>query len=322
MGGVVLIAGTLIGCSGETKGPVALRVGEVSISAAEVHHWAAAIRLGNTVGASLGMTAGTPRERALTFLIASNWLIGEAAEQGLPVSGAAVERALKQRMESVPNGRSEFEEELASTGQTTDDVKLEIKAQLATRALRSLVLSQMPIVTAEQGIIDYYHRHIASFRVPDKRLVDLIEGIDSRTEAVTLGRRLGPGARFAKRALHESVARQTPAEAAHAANAELVHAIFAAVPGKVAPPARFNDGWALIVVRRTVPGRTKGLKEVEVEIQKRLLVELRRKRFAEFAKDLRRRWTARTDCRPGFVVQKCSQYRGRLAPEEDPLASR
>jgi hypothetical protein len=310
----------LVGCSGEAKGPTAARIGDVAISAATVSHWTAAIKLGSTVGASLGRSPGPPRERALDFLISANWLIGEAAEEGLPISSAAVERGFKERMESVPGGRSEFEEELASTGQTSEDVKLEIKAELAKRALHALVASQVPIVAPQQEVIDVYHRDIARYRIPERRLVDLIESIDSRSAAVALGRRLGPGARFTKRALQESVARQTPKEAATASNAELVHAIFAATPGKVAPPARFDGQWVLIVVRGHVPGRTKGLKEVEVEIDQHLVDVRRRELFAEFARQLRETWTPRTDCRPGFVVQKCLRYRGRFAREEDPLA--
>jgi hypothetical protein len=293
----------------------------VSISAAAVKHWAGAIKLGSTVGASVGKNSGTPRERALDFLISAHWLIGEAAEQGLSISSAAVERGLKERRESVAGGRSEFEEELASTGQTADDVKLEIKAELAAGALHDLVVSRIPVVAPQQEVIDVYHRDIAHYRVPERRLVDLIESIDTRAEAVALGKRLGPGARFAKRALHESVARQTPAQAAHASNAELVHAIFAATPGKLAAPARFNGQWVLIVVRGRVAGRTKGLKEVEVEIDHHLLDIRRRELFAQFAKQFRETWVPQTDCRPGFVVQKCSRYRGPLAREEDPLSS-
>src|SRR5262245_40470260 len=246
--GAVLAATVMSGCSGAGEGPVAVRVGDVSIGSDTVNHWASAIKLGSTVGASLGQKPGTPHERALAFLISANWLIGEAAEQGLAVTDTAADRVLKERAEAV-GGRSAFEKELASIGQTSEDVKLEIKAELAVRALHDLVTSRMPIVAATQEVMDVYHRDIARFRVPEQRRVDLIEAIESRAAAVALGGRLGPGARFAKRALHESVARQTPAEAAKAGNAELVRGIFAATPGKVAPPARFDHRWVLIVVR-------------------------------------------------------------------------
>jgi foldase protein PrsA len=319
--GVVLAAATLIGCSGAASSPVAVRVGDLSIDQATVEHWAKAIGLGSAVGASLGRTAGTPRARALDFLISANWLIGEAADQGLPVSGHAVERGLKERMESVPDGRSEFEAELSSTGQTISDVKLEVKAELAAKVLHDLVSSRVPGVTSQEEVLDYYHRHIARFRIPEKRLVNLIESIDSRAKAVALGERLGSGARFAKRALHESVARESPAEAKRQNNAELVRAIFAAPRGRVAAPARFNGSWVLIVATGRVPGRTKGLQEVESEIERRLLADRRRELFAEFTKAFRTKWTARTNCRPGFVVQKCSRYRGPFKPEGDPLAS-
>jgi foldase protein PrsA len=318
---LLVTSAILASCSGTASGPVAVQVGDVSIHAATVDHWASAIRQGSTVGASLGKAPGTPKERALDFLISAHWLIGEAADQGLAVSDRSVERGLKDRTESAPEGHAQFDEELASSGQTTDDIKLEIKAELAAGLLRELVSSREPQLTSQEEVLDYYHRNIAHFRIPEKRLVDLIESIPSRAAAIALGERLGSSTQFAKRALHESVARQTPSEAARADNADLVHAIFTATPGKVAAPARFNGQWVLIVVRGTVPGRTRGLKEVEVQIERRLLAQRRRELFAEFVKGYTAKWRAKTDCRPGFVVQKCSQYHGPLKPEGDPLSS-
>lgn len=317
----LMLAGLFAGCGGATRDPVAVRVGDVSISQATVAHWAHAIGLGGTVGTSLGKTSGTPREKALHFLITAQWLIAEAAERSLAVSDASVEHGLKERMESVPDGHREFQEELSSTGQTVDDVKLEIKAELAAAALRELVNLREPGVTSGKEVIDYYNRHLASFSIPEKRLVDLIENVPSRAAAIALGRRLGSGARFSQRALQESVARESPAKARREGNGELVRGIFAAIQGTVAPPARFGGGWVLIVARGRVPGRTRSLKEVEVEIERHLLAERLHTLFAEFIDGYTVKWTTRTDCRPGFVVQKCSQYHGRPTSEGNPLSS-
>lgn len=323
--GLLIICVTLLlavgaaGCGGARSSPVVVRVGTVTIDRAAVDHWAKAVELGSPLEGALGRSSSTPRQEALEFLISSNWAIGAAAEHGLAVSDSAVARGLKERIDGAPNGRAEFEREAESTGQTLADVKLEVKAALALAALRELVSRSVQPVTATQ-VADYYRTHLQRFRIPDRRWVDLIEAIPSYAHAVALGKELGTGKRFAKRALRELVAYQTPYEAAHSENPRLVHAIFAAVPGRVARPVRFNNHWVLMVVRKLVPGSTKSLSEVRAEIVERLAKERHRLALASFVEAYGRDWTAKTRCRGGFVVQKCSEYRGRLTSEGDLLA--
>jgi foldase protein PrsA len=308
------------GCGGSAQGPVAVRVGDVSIGAKSVSHWAKTFRLGGEVASSLGESNGSPRERALHFLISASWLIGEAADRGLAVSDATVKHGLQERIGSVPNGKSEFEAEISATGRTVADVELEIKAETAATRLRALVSRRAGPVT-RADVADYYRRHRSRFRVPEVRLTDLIESIHgTRDAAIALGKRIGPGRSFAKRALHERVARSAPTQAARRDNTELLRTIFAAEPDRIAEPARFNDAWVLVVVRKIVPGRIKSLAEVKEEIASRLTSQRSHVTMLDFLAAYRSKWTARTDCRPGFVVQKCSQYRGAKAPEGNPLS--
>jgi hypothetical protein len=318
--GIALVTASIAGgCGGKGSDTTIVRVGKMAIDKTSVAHWADAIRLGNTVGAALGGLHGTPREKALSFLIASDWLIGEAADRGLVVTEGAVDRGLKERIEAVPNGRNEFEEEIASTGQTISDVKLEIRAALAAERLRTSISMRTPVVSRAE-MANYYAANRTSFRVPEQRLVDLIENLASPTAAVALGRHLGVGARFAKRAIRELVPQQSPYEAAHRENHKLVHAIFAATPGEIGGPASYNSRWVLLVVRKIVPGSTKPFREVKDEIARRLASQRSGAALAGFIKEYRSKWTAMTNCDASFVVQKCSQYRGPLAPEGNPLA--
>jgi PPIC-type PPIASE domain len=317
LGGLALAAVAGSGC-GSTPRPVVVHVGSVAIERSTVDRWAKAIGLGGAGTASLEGAGGTPREKALGALISANWLIAEATRQGLAPSDHAVDHELDERIELTANGKHEFESELASTGQTLDDVRLEIRAALAAAKLRESLSRHVPAVTQSE-IASYYRRNLASFRNPDRREVDLIEALPSRAAAVALGRRLGAGARFTKRAIRELVARQTPSEAAHLGNHLLVQAIFATPPGKIGGPVSFDQLWVILVVRKVVPSSIKPLTEVKAEISKRLSDERRRLALASFIDSYRKRWTARTSCSPGFVVQKCSQYRGPLKSEGNPL---
>ncbi len=314
----LLLLPALPGCGSDSSSPVVVRVGTVAIEKATVGHWARAIRLGSTIEGALGRSSSTPRQKVLEFLISSNWAIGAAAERGLGVSEGAVARGLGERIAAAPHGRGEFEEEISATGQTLADVKFEVKAALAAAALReSLSRSVAPVSEAQTA--DYYRRHLQSFRIPDRRVVDLIESIHGYAHAIALGKQLGPGTRFAKRALRELVPRQTPYEDAHRENGQLVRAIFAAFPGQVARPVSFNHAWVLLVVRKLVHGSIKALSEVQTEISERLSGERHRQALASFLAAYRREWIAKTSCEVGFVVQGCSGYRGPLAPEGNPL---
>jgi hypothetical protein len=303
------------GCGGARSSRVVVRVGAVVIDRAMADHWARAIALGSAVAGALGRSSSTPRQKALDFLISANWAIGAAAERGLEVSREAIARGLKEKIEAVPNGRGEFEEEIAATGQTLADVKLEVKAALALARLREFLSTRVPPVTQAQ-VADYYKNHLQSFRVPDRRWVDLIDEIHGYAHAVALGKRLGPGERFRKRAMRELVTRDTPYEDSHHDwKAPMLHAIFATPPGRLGGPVSFHYRWVLFVVRRRVPGRIKPLRDVEAEITERLSEQHNRQALASFSVAYRREWAAKTSCEPGFVVQKCSEHRGKLAPE-------
>ncbi len=322
-GGIVavialLLAALTVGCGSGRSSPVVVRVGRVAIDRASVDHWSRAIALGSTVAGTLGRSSSTPRQKALEFLISSSWAIGAAAEHGVGVSEAALAQGLKEKIDGAPNGRSEFQEEISATGQTLEDVKLEVKAALAAKALRELLSRRVAPVTQAQ-IVDYYKLHLKSFRIPDRRLVNLIEAIHGYAHAVALGKRLGPSARFAKKAIRELVPRQTAYEDRHRSNGALVRAIFAAPPARVGGPVSFDGSWVLLVVRKLVPDSIKPLGEVKAEIAENLSEVRQRRALTSFFTAYRREWTAKTSCYTGFVVQKCSEYRGRVVAEGDPL---
>jgi hypothetical protein len=316
--GAVLLAAGLAGCGTASGTPssssnqVAVRVGAVTILRSEVEHWAAAIGRSKSVATSLGTMSGTPRDKALEFLISSSWTIGEAEAQRLRISNGDIERGLQEKINAAPNGRSEFREELASTGQTLADVKLEVESTLAVARLREAVAKRVPPLTRGE-VTGYYARHRGSFYLPDRRVVDLIEQIPGYGHAVFLGKQLGPGARFARRAIRELVRREPPAEAADRMNGQLVRMIFATTPGRVSAPAMFNGRWVIAVVRNLIPAGIQLLSAVRGELSKQLAAQRTQQALKRFSAAFVRRWTARTSCSPGFVVQKCTQYRGGVA---------
>jgi hypothetical protein len=303
----------LTGCGSASHGPVVARVGAVSIGKDTVDHWAQVIRKGG-LGGGLGESLhGSPRERALGFLISSVWLTGEARREGVAISDRAVERAVARRKEA--NGVADFEEGLRATGETVDDVKLEVRAELAAEALRwNLARAVAPATQVE--VVRFYRANAQLFRVPEKRVVDLIERLPSPAAAKSLVARIGTGERFAKMAFHETLTRVPSEMLGTAEKPELVRAIFAARPGVVSKPTRLSQAWTVFVVRKSTPERREPLADVRGAIVSRITALRRRALAGKRDEQYRRRWVSMTSCARAYVVPGCAKYHGSQAVGE------
>jgi PPIC-type PPIASE domain len=314
------VAGVLVGlagCAGNARSPVVVRVGAVPISRATVDHWARVIVRGGLITGPYADTKGTAKQRALAFLISSQWLRGEAAAQKVTPTDKAVNQALTDRREA--NGAGEFEQTMHASGQTLADVKLEIETELAAVQIRRKLISQTPPVT-EREVLTYYRNDQRLYRKPEARVVDLIENLPSRAAATALVKRIGTGADFAKKALHEELVRYT-SKAPFADIESVTHAIFTAHLGVVSAPMSLNGRWTVFVVRKITPASPEPLANVRPKIIARLASHHRNHILAAFTHAYRTRWTAKTNCRPGYIIQACARYEGPLQAQPDPLAS-
>jgi hypothetical protein len=311
-----LLATGLVACGSASQGPAVVEVGQTTIGKASVSHWTRVVQLGGTVGRLHGEQHGSPQQRAVAFLISSRWLTEEARREGFSAPDSAVGHALAERKEA--NGAVIFEEELHATGQTVSDVKLEIGVELALEAIRHRLASQTINVTPAEATT-FYTTHRQQFVIPELREVDLIERLASPAAANALVRSIGSGPRFAKRALHEKVKRKLEGSVP-ATKRAVVEAIFSARTGQVSRPMRLGTGWTVFVVRKVIPAKLTPFAKVQVEITQFLRAQRRREALARFEREYTARWTARTSCRPGYVVQGCKQYSGSRVAEEDPFA--
>jgi foldase protein PrsA len=254
------------------------------------------------------------RQQALAFLISSRWLTGEAAEEGMRVSAREVQQQLQQRKRSFPS-ESEFNESLQAIAHSVADVEREIEGDLAAQKLRRRLIAKEPRITSAE-IAAYYRRNIARFHVPEQREFDIVENL--RSEAIA--RRQMREAKAGKHllSLHESFPRK-PFTDYVGEKRTIYEAIFKAQPHVFTGPIRLNEFYFLIRVTHIAPGRVEPLRRVHGAIEKRISAERDRKTLARFVSAWRLRWRARTDCRAGYVVQKCRQYAGPKTAEE-PLA--
>jgi hypothetical protein len=293
-----------------------VRVGDHAISKATVDHWANVIRRGGAFSGFRGAPAhGTPRQRAVTALVTSTWLIDEAAHLGLMVPQQTIDRALAERKQS-----SEFASRLRKTGQTVPDIEFEMKAELVGEAIRE-ALARRAVRFTHRDLVDFYRANPHMFSGLEVRVTDLIENQPSPAAAAGLVKRIGGGRRFASRSIHELVSR-TPGYMRTPEKVKLVEAIFAAKPGVVSKPMRLNGSWAVFVVRKVIPPPLKSLASVHAEAARLLNVARQHAIASRFDHEYTTRWHAATSCKSGYVAPGCPQFTGQLESYEDPFSKR
>jgi hypothetical protein len=313
----VLLAALLGACGHAGAGSVVARVGSRPITKAMVDRWASVVRRGGAFTGFRGAPyGGSPKQRAFALLISSSWLIGEAARQGPPVRDEAVNAALRGRL--AGGGEAEFHKMLRRTGQTIAGVKLELRAELALEAIREKLARRAADVT-EPEVASFYRRNRRLFRVPETRLVDIIEGLPSAAAATKLVRHIGTGRRFAAIAYHKKMA-LTPGVLAGPANKKRVdYAVFASRPGVASQPMSMNSGWTVFVVRKIIPARAEPLRKVHGEVLAAVTQQRERRIASAFQTEYVRRWTSSTTCQPGYAAPGCAHYAGSLGRYKDPF---
>jgi hypothetical protein len=306
---VAVIACTACG-SGVYDGVVA-RVGGAAISKSTLDHWTAAKTSGPAKGQAQQLSV-------LSSLITAQWLIGEAAEQGVRVSSQEIQHRFEEKeRESAPNGEAEFREFLEESGQTASDMRFDIEVELARARLRTFVMDKLHTITPAQ-IATYYAANRQRFVIPEERAIEIVE-VESEALAAKAKREIESGRSIASmHPLHESIVRF-----AHAGNPRweaIERAIFSAKSNVLTGPLRLIARHAVFEVSDIAAPIQKTLAEVQSAITETLAAEQRRRTLAEFARAWITKWTARTDCHLGFVVQQCREYQGPKATQgEDPF---
>jgi foldase protein PrsA len=305
---VLVLAAVTVGCGGPQNDRVVVRIGRNDVLEADVARQmsviapdhaipdaplykrctaALAVQTLRSIAARLEQECRRQyeelKQRALEFLISSDWLIAEAGARGLEFSGAT----------------------------------LGAEARAAEAKLsRALTGNEAKISQAQ--VTRYYRQHAAHFESRERRDIDIVEPFSSKAAARRAMRQADHKGNIAKVALRESYSRPNIADIVPAKRT-IMRAIFAAPPHALVGPIPLLRFWCFFEVTRVVPGAVKPLAQVRGAIEQQLAAEQQRGTLARFIRAWRQKWIERTSCSPGYVVQKCRQYRGLKAPE-DPVA--
>jgi foldase protein PrsA len=281
-----------------------------AITAAEVGHWE------KVLSASEGRRSGSAEQAAaLGFLLQGAWTRGEARELGVVVSEVDAKRRLAQYRYEVLEGlkptapvvADPYRQLLTSQVVGGGDCVAAMRNALLAEGLRTAWRAEAERRVTLGQIQRYYVRHRASFVVPERRDIEIIE-TKTLAAARAARRAIESGRSFRKVAREVSVDPAAPrglrlgvlqSEGVRS----LADAIFAARPGVLVGP-RVVTFYYLFEVLRVHPARSVVLGQAEGEIRLQLASEVAARVLGPISA---RRWEARTRCMAGSMGGLCKR---------------
>jgi len=254
------------------------------------------------------------QQEVLGFLISSEWVLGEASSLGVKVSDKEVHKRFQQIKETQFPKPAEFEKFLANSGQSISDLLLRVKLNLMSSKIQQKIIKSKANVTPAQ-VKKYYEEHKQRFEVPEKRAVNIIL---TKTEAAAnkAKQEITSGKSFA------SVAKSTSIDPLSKTRGGLLpevvkgqqeqtldKAIFSAPLHRLSGPVKTPFGFYIFEVKSTKPGSQQPLTQAQASVKAQLVATQQQSALSSFVKNFKKKWMGKTDCRSGYVVSDCKQFK-------------
>jgi peptidyl-prolyl cis-trans isomerase C len=266
---------------------------------------------------------GEIKEKTLGELLDQIWLRGQADELGLTVTDKQVEDELASiKKQNFPTAGA-YKKFLKESKFTQEDVDDRVRLQILVTQIQEAVNAKTP-KPSQDAIEAYYNAEKdAQFTTKESRDVRLILNEDKgEVEA-------------AKKALEKDnspanwkkVAKKYSSDPTSASKGGLQEgiteeflqgplktAIFDSPTGELTGPIKFQKNYVVVEVVKLTPGKVQTLAEAKAQIESTLAQEIQQEYFSEFVADYTERWTSRTVCADGYVIEKCSNFKGDGRP--------
>jgi foldase protein PrsA len=250
------------------------------------------------------------RDQVLQFLISSEWISGEAGDQGVKVTDKEVQKQFQTtKKQSFPK-EADFQKFLKSSGMTLNDLLFRVKLDTLSNKLRTQITKGKDKVSAAQ-IQTYYDKNKARFAQPERRDLRIIL-TKTQDQAQSALSRVKGGESFGKVAKAVSIDQASKSQggvllavAKGQQEKAFDDAIFAAAKGKLTGPVKTQFGYYVFKVQKITKATQQTVKEATPTIKQLLASQNQQTALDKFVKDFRKKWKDKTDCRSGFVTQDC-----------------
>jgi parvulin-like peptidyl-prolyl isomerase len=257
-------------------------------------------------------------EQSLSGLINEAWLINEAKAERISVDEAALARELK-ASRALFEKFGGFQKGLARNGRTPMDLKSELRLGQLSNQIYEHIEAKIPHLS-ESFVSEYYKAHKDQYKLPVRRDLRIVR-TSSGAAAHHAKQQIRSGKSFAEVVKHLTVAQPFSAKEGfvkgltHKLYAEplLADAIFKAPLHVLSGPVKIPLGYYLFEVTRQIPAHQLTLAEATPQIKDQLPRVLHDQTLSGFVKAFKRKWALRTNCRAGYMVQGCREFKATEA---------
>ncbi len=253
-------------------------------------------------------------QQVMQFLVSAEWVIGEAQREGIKVSDTQVANQFATIKTAQFPTVAAYNSFLASSGMTLPDLLLRVKLELLSTDLRNKATAGTTTVTQAQ-IANYYNTHQSTYGTPESRNVSIIL-VKTQPQAQAALTAVQKGTPFAVEAKKVSIDVATKNQGGALTGVvrgqeeqALDTAIFSAPLNKLLGPVKTPFGYYVFIVTKITPSTQQPLSKVSATIKSQLLSQNQQTALTKFVNDFTKRWTALTNCRTGFVVMDCKNYK-------------
>jgi parvulin-like peptidyl-prolyl isomerase len=280
------------------------------------------------VAASQGLQGGVPKEddpqfdlfkeQALSDLILSRWIEGEASDRRITVSDREVEQRLAQIQQQNFGSQKEFENFLDESGFTEEEALQRVKLTLLSERLQEGLVAGA-LAVAEEDIETVYDQQLSQFQQDESRDVRVIvnkseEKVEQAKSELEEDDSPQSWERVAKEFSTDDATKDSGGLRENVVEGEgdpaFDEAVFGAEEGELVGPFETEQGFNLVQVVKVTPAETTPLEKASKSIRQQLESAQQQAVLDAFEEDLTAKWSERTFCAADFAIERCENFEG------------
>jgi foldase protein PrsA len=255
------------------------------------------------------------QQTTLGFLISADWVVGQAEEQGIKLSDKEVAKKFNQLKKQQFPKEAEFQKFLNTTGQTVSDLLLRVKLSMLTTKIQEKVTKEAKKNVSEAAVSKYYNEHKSQYGKPESRDLRIVL-TKTEAQAKQAKQEISSGKSFASVAKSKSIdptSKSTGGEIKGVVKGQeqkaLSEAVFAAQKGVLGGPVKTPFGYYVYEVKAINASSQQSLAQVKTTVKSQLASTQQQTALTKFVKEFETKWKNRTECRAGYVMQRCKEYK-------------
>lgn len=267
------------------------------------------------------------QEAALGELLDTIWIRGQAEEMNIAVTEKQIEEEFQNIKKQQFPTKKAYAEFLKESGFKPDEIHTLVEVQLLIKKIQEAVAAEAETPSSSEIEAYYEAEKEKQFTSPASRDVRIIVNKDKaqvEKAKAALEKDNSPASwkkvasKYSSDPTTKSKGGLQPGITEEFVTGPLKSAIFGSATNEVVGPIKFETNYFLVEPVKLTPAKTKSLGEVRSQISQTLQQTNQQEHFAEFVSGYESKWRSRTHCASGFVIKKCSNYKGTGHPTSAP----